>query len=143
MQKYIEEALEHGWTISEKELLPPTDFECSAWDGTYTIVTYNNNKLFVPSFVTSDDVRFFGTKINDARIQKGFKYGWKIKCTSNDNTKYYMLFPPTHFHCNGWAATFEKYVYNDNISISIPHWFFNDNVMTNGSWENMNLKRKV
>src|SRR5579872_6032702 len=136
MNTHIKQAVHHGWTINDGVLIPPSNFECKTWHRNDIMTKYDDIDISVPQYIYEDDVRYFGTKIKDDRIQKGLKLGWSIVHRVYEENNYYTLSAPDTFSCsqNHWCAIYKEHVYNDNIIISIPHWFNNDNVLNRVTW---------
>lgn len=61
------------------------------------------------------------------RFELAERYGWKIYGPHN------VVRPPKKFHCFEWGATFCKIPYNNEF-VSVPHWFWSDNVIQYGDW---------
>lgn len=87
------------------------------------------------SIPKGNDVAIFGKKIQDARLQVALSLGWFIEKHEYQGKFYYDLRPPSHFECskNSWCATMET-LSVDDIKLSVPHWYYNDNVLVKGTW---------
>lgn len=129
--KYVNEALDYGWKIDRSKLVPPHNFECSKWQEDYTEIKYKGKRLLVPSYIGQDDIRLFGAKINDERIQLALSYGWNI---SGKPSEYHNLLPPPHFEIvtKNYAGHWDKRIYNNYILINIPNWYDDDNMLITG-----------
>lgn len=73
-----------------------------------------------------NDLAILGSVIDDDRFQAAFNVGWYLV----EEHGVVTLLPPNHFECarNSWAAT-----WRDVHEVSVPDWFYNDEVLLTGT----------
>jgi len=82
-----------------------------------------------------NDVIFFGQILPNARLQIAFSCGWMIEKSEYNGKVFYTLIPPPSFACgrDQWAAKYVDLVV-DGFVISVPDWYYDDNVLTKGDY---------
>lgn len=136
-------ALENGWKVLEIEGLKTLIIDDMDTSKDYHLVV---NDIRVPTLAIRPDGRIFGFVIEDERMSIAFSRGWTILKTFWNNVYHYDLVPPRHFTCfvekwysksillnfNRWISSESKEVKNNVVSINIPEWYFDDNVLLYG-----------
>lgn len=81
-----------------------------------------------------NDVAFFCKQLKDDRLQVAFLLGWYLEREEYDGKKSYSLIAPPHYPCSRdtWAAYY-KTLTIDGVSIVVPEYFYEDEVLLTGT----------
>lgn len=84
--------------------------------------------------IRGNDMAFFCKQLKDDRLQVAFLLGWYLEREEYNGKKSYCLTAPPHYPCskNNWAAYY-KTVIIDGVSIVIPEYFYDDEVLLSGT----------